>query len=130
MTFTYDLSSSDETELAISKVRLELGDTDSTMGVRPSGSNLTDEEISIWLSEEEDHVMRATARACEALARMWATVANTTIGPRKEELGKVSAEWAKQGKSLRDTYGGTTSSAFSVGVVREDGYSQATEATE
>lgn len=123
MTFTYLLTSTDEVLLAISKVRLEIGDTVSGIGVRPDNSNLTDAEITVWLEDEDSHVMRTAARACEALARMWSPVANVTTGPRKEEYGTIAANWAKQAKTLRDTYGGSTSSAFSIGTVREDGYS-------
>lgn len=130
MTFTYDLSSAVDATLAISKVRLEIGDTVSAMGVRPDGSNLSDEEISNWLDEEDYNIMRTAARACEALSRMWSSIATITVGPRKEELGKVSTEWAKQAKAIRDIYGGTSSSAFSVGTSREDGYSIAAEETE
>ena len=76
MTFTYDLASADADEVAISKVRLELGDTVSGTGVRPSNANLTDEEIAVWLEDEDDHIMRTVARACEALARMWSPMSN------------------------------------------------------
>lgn len=125
MTFTYDLTSSDEDELNIAKVRLELGDTVSGVGVRPDNANLTNEEIAIWLGDEDDHVMRTVARACEALARMWTNVCNITTGPRKEEFGKVAGDWSNRGESLRAQYGGTSSSAFSASLTRTDGYSVA-----
>lgn len=125
MAFTYDLTSTDEDELNISKVRLELGDTVLGVGVRPDNSNLTDAEIAIWLGDEDDHVMRTVARACEALARMWTNVSNITTGPRKEELGKVAGDWSKRAESLRTQYGGTSGSAFSASLTRTDGYSVA-----
>lgn len=130
MTFTYDLSSVDEDLLAISTVRLELGDTVSGTGVRPNGTNLTDEEISMWLDAEGSVVMRGVARACEALARMWAPVVDITVGPQREALSKVADAWAKQAEQLRDTYGGSSGSAFSVGLTRTDGYSEAALAAE
>lgn len=127
MTFTYDLASSDADEVLVSKVRLEIGDTVSGTGVLPTGSNLTDEEITVWLDDEDSDVMRAAARACEALSRHWTNYANYSDGPRREDLGKVAAEWAAKAKSLRDQYGGSSGSSFAVGVGREDGYSEAAE---
>ena len=94
MTFTYDLSSVNENALNISRVRLELGDTTANAGVRPSGSNLTDEEILLWLEEEGNDIMQTVARACAALANMWTNVANITVGPRREELGQIAKGWA------------------------------------
>ncbi len=96
MTFTYDLASVDENLLNISRVRLELGDTQENVGVRPDGSNLQDEEILLWLSEEGNEIPSTVGRACNALANMWTNVANITTGPRKEELGKVADGWAKR----------------------------------
>jgi hypothetical protein len=130
MTFTYSITSTDETILNLAKVRLELGDTESGVGVRPDGSNLSDEEITIWLAGEENDVMRTTARACEALGRMWTTVTNVTVGPRKEEFGKVSDGWKSQAKELRNLYGGSSSTAFAIETARTDGYSEAAEGVE
>jgi len=124
VTFTYNLASTDATILAVSKVRLELGDTVFEAGVRPDNSNLSDEEITIWLTDEDNHVMRTAARACEALARMWSPVSNHTLGPEREDAGAVSEKWQKMGKAIRDQYGGSSSSAFSISMEREDGYSE------
>lgn len=125
MSFIYDLNATGN-ELLISKVRLELGDTDDSggLGVKPDGSNLEDEEILVWLSNEGNHVYRATAAACEALARMWTRVANIAVGPRREDLAAVSRNYALEAKRLRDLHGGAASgyNAFSAGVVRVDGY--------
>jgi hypothetical protein len=98
MTFTYNLASADATLLAIAKVRLELGDTVLNAGVRPDGSNLLDEEITVWLTEESNDVSQTVARAASALANMWTNVANITVGPRKEELGSVAKAWADRAK--------------------------------
>lgn len=101
MTFTYDLASVNATLLLISKVRLEIGDNVSGAGVRPDGSNLTDEEITLWLTAESDDVLLASARACSALSRMWAIVAvSETVGPRKTEMGNVSARFLQLSDSL------------------------------
>jgi len=94
MTFTYNLASLDENLLNISRVRLELGDTAASAGVRPDGSNLTDEEILLWLNEQAGDIMQTVARACAALSNMWTNVANITVGPRREELGQIAKGWA------------------------------------
>lgn len=118
MTFTYVLSTD------IGKIRLELGDTSATAGagVKPDGTNLTDEEIQVWLTRE-GAVMPAAAAGCEALARMWARVANITVGPRREDLGQVAKAWTEQAKSLREQHGGA-SIGFSASLDRVDGYSE------
>ena len=100
MTFTYDLSAVDENLLNISRVRLELGDTQENVGVRPDGSNLQDEEILLWLDEETNDITRVVARAAASLANMWTTVASITVGPRREELGNIAKGWADRAGSL------------------------------
>ncbi len=106
MTFTYDLSSVDATLLAISKVRLEIGDIVSGAGVRPDGTNFTDEELSVWLDDEDSNVKLTAARACEALARAWNLVAKSeTVGPRKIEYGDISANFEKLASSLISSSG-------------------------
>lgn len=125
MTFTYDLASADADTLAIAKVRLELGDTVASAGVRPSGANLTDEEIAVWLEAEDDHIMRTVARACEALSRMWAPISNYGDGQRSEQLGKVAKDYEEKALQLRKLYGGSSSSSFAIGTGRDDGYADA-----
>lgn len=100
MTFTYNLASADAEILRISKVRLELGDTVANTGVRPDGTNLQDEEIKVWLGEESNDIQAAAARAARALASMWTTVANITVGPRSEQLGQIADGWAKRADEL------------------------------
>ena len=130
MAFTYDLASVDPAIALISKVRIEIGDVNSGAGVRPNGSNFSDAEITHWLDEEGDDVMLATVRACEALSRAWSVVANNTIGPRREDLGKVSSDWAKRAETLRAQYGGAGAAGFGVTLKRVDGYSEAADATD
>lgn len=116
MTFTYDVSTD------IGKVRFELGDTVSGSGVRADGTNISDEEIQMLLTREGSEIMQAVAGACEMLARDWARVANLSVGPRSEQFGQISAQWAARSNEIRGTYGGYT--AFSIGVDRTDGYSE------
>ena len=116
MAFTYD------TATDIGKLRLEIGDTTYSEGVKPDGTNFSDAELQVWLTREGD-VNRATAAACEALARMWARVADISIGPRKESLGTVSKRWAEEAKHLREQYGGAGEECYSIGGLRVDGFS-------
>lgn len=98
MSFTYNLASPDAAIVLISKVRLELGDTVANAGVRPDGSNLTDEELQVWLTEESNDISQTVARAAAALSNMWTNVANITVGPRREELGSVAKGWSDRAK--------------------------------
>lgn len=94
MSFTYDLTES------VGQVRLALGDTTSGAGVRPDGSNFGDDEIQLFV-DQENSVDLAVARACDVLATQWTTVANLTVGPRREELGAIAERYAERAKSLR-----------------------------
>lgn len=106
----------------IGQVRLELGDRTEGAGVKPDGSNFADEEIQVWLDREGD-VMPAVAAACEVLSRMWSTVANLTLGPRSEELGKIADAWKTRAKELREQYGGAGAGmGFAIAAARNDGY--------
>jgi hypothetical protein len=111
----------------ISRVRLEIGDTIKDAGVKPDGSNFSDEELSVWLEEESEHVMHTVIRACLALARLWANRVNITVGPLKEEFSKVAEHWSAMAKSLTEQYGPPVSagSGFAVATRRVDGYSEA-----
>ncbi|HSW63421.1 MAG TPA: hypothetical protein VLH56_08935 [Dissulfurispiraceae bacterium] len=121
MTVTYNLANADPQIVLISLVRLEIGDTTLGAGVRPDGSNLSDEEISVWLQREGDDILRSTAAACEALSRQWANMANITLGPRKEELGKISDNYARRAEQLRERAGGSDTT-FSSSWAKQDGY--------
>lgn len=120
MAFTYVLTTS------VGKLRLEIGDTTSGSGVKPDGSNFSDAELEYFL-DQEGTVGRATARACEALATAWSTVANLTVGPRKEELGEVAKRFAERAKALRVQFGGASVGASAVGMIRQDGYQSITD---
>jgi hypothetical protein len=120
MAFSYVLSTD------IGKVRLEIGDTVSGVGVRPDGSNLTDAEVEYFLTQEGS-VGRAVARACEVLATMWAGLADLTVGPRHEALGAVAQRYAERAQRLRVQHGGTEVGALAVGMIRQDGYQSATD---
>lgn len=116
MTFTYTLATD------IGKVRLELNDITSGKGVRPDASNLSDEEIQVLLTREGS-VMRATAAACELLARAWAAAADIVTGAGTELYSRVSDHWAARAKTLREQHGGAATT-FSAGWSRTDGYQE------
>lgn len=126
--FSYDLASANPAIVRISRVRLEIGDELEGAGVRPDERNLSDEEIAVWLAAEDDVPLRAAAAACEALSRIWARVANLTVGQRKEDLAAVAAAWAARGKELRGQVGGGGGDGgtfgFSSGWTRDDGYAE------
>lgn len=126
MTFTYDLTATGD-DLLVSKVRLEIGDTVNGTGVLPGAANLTDEEIQVLLDREDDDVMRATAAACELLARHWSRRADIAVGPRKESFSQVAASWREEAKRLRAVHGSEAGEqTFSIGFDRHDAYSVAT----
>ena len=104
MTFTYDIANPDTTKALLSKVRLEIGDTTENAGVRPDGSNFSDEELTHWLTEEDNDVMQTAARACDALASAWSLMADETVGPRKVAYSKVSGNWSERATTLRGAY--------------------------
>ena len=117
MSFTYILGTD------IGKVRFDVGDTSSAdgEGVKPDGSFITDEEVQMLLTREGS-VGRATAAACEALARMYARFTDLTVGPRKESLSQASVAYAKQAQELRRQFGGGSKRATAGGIVKQDGF--------
>jgi hypothetical protein len=115
MAWTYNVATD------IGKVRLELGDDVNAAGVRPDGSNFSDEEIQVYLSREGS-VMGAVAGLCEALATQYAWVTTIAVGPRRENLSDVAAMYRTRARDLREIYGGAYG-AYAVGVIRTDGYS-------
>jgi hypothetical protein len=128
--FTYNLTSSDDDILVISKIRLELGDTVEGSGIKPNGENFTDDELSFLYDQEDDSVGRAVAHACEILAKSWAThVTTERVGAITENYGEVSERWANRAKELREQYGGSVD-VFVSGITRLDGYSEAADETD
>ena len=88
----------------IGKMRLELGDDALGAGVLPDGSNLSDEQLQIYL-DREGTVMRAVAGICEMLATRFAAVADLQVGPRRESYSQISKGYAGRAAQLRDLYG-------------------------
>lgn len=91
---TYDLTSD------LGRVRFAIGDTVADAGVKPDGTNFSDEELDALLTSEGS-VAGAVAAALEALARMWASMVDITVGPRSERLGQVASQYATAAASAR-----------------------------
>ena len=72
---------------ALGRVRLLIGDVTEGEGPRPgpSATNFSDEEIGIFLAENDGKQYLAAAAACETLAVEWAGVPPTKSGPAMEQ---------------------------------------------
>lgn len=120
MSFSYSLDLTD----SISQLRLEIGDTspENGAGVKPNGAYLHDEELNYFINKEGS-VGCAAAAVCEALSRLWSSVASTSVGPLSEQQGENAAKWDARAKALRDQFGyGDTAAAtgktLATGVIR------------
>jgi hypothetical protein len=132
MAFTYDLSASGD-DLAVSKIRLEIGDTDSSTdaGVKPDGTNFTDAELSYFYDDESDSVLAASARACEVLARMYARQAASTRIRDYQIDNRQRAEYFREmAADLRQRSGSSQYAGGSAPMTRIDGYSNDVASTE
>ncbi len=114
MTFTYneDLS----TDLDV--IRFRVSDTTSGSGLKPDGSNFTDEEISGLLTIEGSPE-RTIAAIYENLATAWANYVDTQIGARSEKLSQKATRYASLAKQWRDDYGSVGLSGISIGILDE-----------
>jgi len=130
MSFTYDLSATGDS-LIVSRIRLEIGDTDSgtDAGVKPDGNNFTDDEL-LYFYGEELGVGAASARACEVLARMWAGAGGVArVREYQIDTRQKSADYAKMAADLRSRSGGRFVSG-SAPTTRVDGYSSTVNSRE
>ena len=127
MSFSYTLGSTDATTAAIARVRLEIGDTVSGAGVLPDGSNLSDEEITVYLVQTGNDVALTVSALAGLLSRRWATLADVTVGPRSEKLSQVAQAWERQAATLA---GGDAYGSFAMMPTRVDGYSAQSTVTE
>lgn len=123
MSFTYNLGSSSSTEVLVAKVRLHIGDTVQGTGVRPDGSNITDEEIEALLTTNEDDVESTVADLADILARHWANTVDVTTGPRRESLSQASKRWRDIADEMRASGTAGSGTSFSFAPDRTDGYS-------
>lgn len=122
MTFTYTGALTTDLE----KVRFYVGDITSGSGVRPSGANFTDEELTGLLTIEGSWG-RAVAGVLETLANEYAKLVDLTLGPRREAFGQAAARYADLAAKWREDWGNANTSGKTAGfhaVTRVDGYSQ------
>ena len=116
---TYKINSSDNTELNISAIRLEVGDTETTRGIKPNGKNYTDDEIIYLYDLEGQSIGRAAARICEQMANAWSSVPRTMFGSLFDPR-HIGRNFMRQAETLRRQYGyfATESTSFSIAMKR------------
>lgn len=108
MAFTYKLSTD------VGKIRLAIGDwqpaeAGNGVGVRPSGDNLSDEELEVILGQVSSW-QQAAPLALTMLANEWALEARTTVGSVSQNatgvaatLREQAAEWSRRAPGVQDT---------------------------
>ena len=126
MTLTYvgDLSTD------LDKICFHIGDTAASAGPLPSAGNFTDAELNGLLSSAGS-VNKAVSAAMAAISARWASYANLTVGPRKEEYATIAESWASRQKAWNAQYGVKLASTASSGyLTRVDGFSDDISAEE
>lgn len=119
MSFTYDLTT------AVGQIRLEIGDTSSATdeGIKPNGTNFSDEELTHFYTAESSNLLAAAARACEVLARMWVRAGKSvTIRGYRIDTTKKAEDLLDQARELRKQ-SGTLFKSGSAPMTPVDGYS-------
>lgn len=109
----------------LDKLRFEIGDTEQSAGILPSGANISDVTLAAILTAEGS-VGAAAVRVCDAMARHWRRMANISVGSRREDLGSIADGWQKSADELRAKYG-IGAAMFSASMQRDDGYHQMNE---
>lgn len=117
MAFSYDLSSTNATTLAISQVRLLIPDNDAT------AYDLADAEVTYFLTEAGNNITAAAVLACEQLGRKYAKQATFSADGLSVQYGERARLFGERAMQLRATNGGAFSQAA---LSREDGFSAAT----
>lgn len=128
MAFSYDLSSAVTLTLNISRARLYAGDNSENAGILPSGANFQDDEIELFLDNEDESPGRAAAAMCEAAMAHWSTQpSDVRVGPRQESRDDIIDNLKAACDMLRDTWGHTQSSStvFVSSFNRQDAYEDA-----
>lgn len=105
---------------ALSKLRLELGDTVETDHL------FNDDELQHFLTEEADDVLKARLRACEAAMLRLARAYDFETDGQSFNRSQMSAAYAKMAKQLRAqgiTTSGDPSGIRTIATTVVDGYS-------
>ncbi len=124
MTFTNDLSN------AIGQVRYHLGDDVSGSGVKPDGTNFTDEQIEYALSANGQSVKAAAAELCGGLATRWAVVpdkVSTDSGAMVIDRTQRVNHWLALQKQLQQQATSGGSNFVMADLDRRDAYSAKAE---
>lgn len=125
MTFTYNGTLTTD----LDKLRFYVGDIVSGSGLKPAGTNFTDEELNGLLTAEGS-VPRAVAAVYEALAAMWGVEVDISVGPRSESYGQAADRYAKLALLQRAAYGRAGTVMVTRIFTRTDGYSDDVDMTE
>lgn len=101
------------------KLRLELGDVDSTAPL------FNDDELDYFLTAENNDILNSALRACYAAARKYARAYDFETDGQAFKRGQQATAWLAQAKAL-EAQGATISAVTSVSTVditKVDGYS-------
>lgn len=113
MGFSYDALTTSTCPLYA--IRLEIGDTDS------SGSLFDDSELTYFYAQESSSVLKASARAMEALAQRYARRASFSADGLSVQYQGAAREARAQAKEMRKRAGGVGTQT--IAMIRRDGYS-------
>jgi hypothetical protein len=121
MTFTYtgDLATD------LDQIRFHIDDVIEDTGIKPNGTNFSDEEIEGLLAVEGS-VGRTVAAIFQKLAGAYARSVDTKIGPRDEKSSQTAKMYADLAKQWRENYGypsgvsGVTTGTINLGIDEED----------
>lgn len=104
----------------ISIIRFYVGDTVANAGPRPGDKNYSDAEITALLGLRSNNTGAVISNLFDALASEWTKYATSiTVGPRKEELYRISEMYAKKAREWAAT-SGVLYTTFSGGLVRRE----------
>ncbi len=95
MPITTDLNS------PIGAIRLLIGDTIENNGMKPDAANFTDTEISYFLQQADNNVLRAAALACDTLAAMWNTTPDFEADGLRMNRRGIARAWQQSATHFR-----------------------------
>jgi hypothetical protein len=125
MSFTYDPA---DLSTGLAKLRLAIGDTTEGAGVRPDGSNFSDEELQVFLDSlaATETWRNAAPAVMRVLANQYAAAAKRTSDAEiSEDLTRTAAELRAQAREYEQTItatGAAASGGFTAGVISFGSY--------
>ena len=123
MTFSYDQGNDDD----VSRIRFRLNDVVDGVGVRPNGTNFTDEELEDLIVFEGSW-QRALAAAFETLSSAWRLHPTYQADGVTISNSHIPRGYADEAKKWRDLYGypatdyGKTAGIVAVEPTKLDGF--------